>query len=222
MLTDVLTNATVKAAIEALQKGDRKAWLALFESDAKLYDDGSPRPLQNSPTTRWGMNASPRSSASKITGSTSSAHSIRTGGATSEPISGFNCRRRARSNVLTSDRPSSANGARIRARRDGPRTAALRDAESHSGVAARNPAMTMAAITVNQMSSVGMTEIIAGLTHRYQITGGRTRSCNLSVASPGLVHSCATAGHRQSGSPMRARPGRRRRPWSAPARESPT
>jgi hypothetical protein len=46
MITDVLTNATVKAAIEALQKGDRKAWSALFEPDATLYDDGSPRPLQ--------------------------------------------------------------------------------------------------------------------------------------------------------------------------------
>jgi hypothetical protein len=45
-LTDVLPNATVKAAIEALQKGDRKAWSALFEPDAKLYDDGNPRPLQ--------------------------------------------------------------------------------------------------------------------------------------------------------------------------------
>jgi hypothetical protein len=46
MITEVLKNATVKAAIEALQKGDRKAWSALFESDAKLYDDGSPRSLQ--------------------------------------------------------------------------------------------------------------------------------------------------------------------------------
>ena len=46
MITDVIKNATVKAAIEALQKGDRKAWSALFEPDAKLYDDGSPRPLQ--------------------------------------------------------------------------------------------------------------------------------------------------------------------------------
>ena len=46
MLTDALTNATVKAAIEALQSGDRKAWSALFEPDAKLYDDGNPRPLQ--------------------------------------------------------------------------------------------------------------------------------------------------------------------------------
>ena len=41
-----------------------------------------------------------------------------------------------------------------------------RDPESYSGVAARNPAITMAAITVNQMSSAGMAEIIAGLTHR--------------------------------------------------------
>jgi hypothetical protein len=46
MITEVLKNATVKAAIEALQKGDRKAWSALFESDAKLYDDGIPRSLQ--------------------------------------------------------------------------------------------------------------------------------------------------------------------------------
>lgn len=35
-----LTNATVKSAIEALQKGDTKAWLSFFTSDAQLYDDG--------------------------------------------------------------------------------------------------------------------------------------------------------------------------------------
>ncbi len=46
VITDALTNATVKAAIEALQQGDRKAWSALFESDAKLYDDGAPRSLE--------------------------------------------------------------------------------------------------------------------------------------------------------------------------------
>ncbi len=46
MDTDALTNPTVKAAIAALQKGDRKAWSALFEADAKLYDDGSPRSLE--------------------------------------------------------------------------------------------------------------------------------------------------------------------------------
>lgn len=46
MITDILTNATVKAAIQALQKGDRQTWAALFEPDAELYDDGSPRSLQ--------------------------------------------------------------------------------------------------------------------------------------------------------------------------------
>ena len=46
VITDALTNPIVKAAIEALQKGDRKAWLALFESDAELYDDGALRSLE--------------------------------------------------------------------------------------------------------------------------------------------------------------------------------
>jgi hypothetical protein len=46
MKTDALTNPAVKAAIEALQSGDRKAWSALFEPDAELYDDGSPRSLK--------------------------------------------------------------------------------------------------------------------------------------------------------------------------------
>jgi hypothetical protein len=46
MKTSALTNPTVKAAIEALQQGDRNAWSALFEPDAELYDDGSPRSLQ--------------------------------------------------------------------------------------------------------------------------------------------------------------------------------
>jgi hypothetical protein len=54
--------------------------------------------------------------------------------------------------------------------------------------------MIIAAITVNQTSSMGMTEIMTKLTRRYQITGGRTPSCNLSVTSLGLVHSCAAAG----------------------------
>jgi hypothetical protein len=52
MITDALKNTTVKAAIEALQKGDRKAWSALFEPDAALYDDGNPRDLQ-----KFGMEA---------------------------------------------------------------------------------------------------------------------------------------------------------------------
>jgi len=46
MKTDALTNPVIKAAIEALQNGDRKTWSALFEPDAELYDDGSPRSLK--------------------------------------------------------------------------------------------------------------------------------------------------------------------------------
>ena len=46
MKTDALTNLVIKAAIEALQNGDRKTWSALFEPDAELYDDGSPRSLK--------------------------------------------------------------------------------------------------------------------------------------------------------------------------------
>jgi hypothetical protein len=44
--TNAPTNTTVKAAIEALQSGDQKAWTALFEPGAKLYDDGAPRSLE--------------------------------------------------------------------------------------------------------------------------------------------------------------------------------
>lgn len=46
MNTDGLTNSTVRRAIEALQQGDREAWAALFEPDARFYDDGSPRSLE--------------------------------------------------------------------------------------------------------------------------------------------------------------------------------
>jgi hypothetical protein len=46
MLLDVLKNPTVKAAVAALQSGDRKAWSDLFEPDAELFDDGSPRSLE--------------------------------------------------------------------------------------------------------------------------------------------------------------------------------
>jgi hypothetical protein len=45
MDTDRLTNPTVRAAILALQGGNKEAWAALFEPDATLYDDGSPRSL---------------------------------------------------------------------------------------------------------------------------------------------------------------------------------
>ncbi len=45
-MTPELTNPTVRAAITALQDGNRDAWSALFEPDAKLYDDGRPRDLK--------------------------------------------------------------------------------------------------------------------------------------------------------------------------------
>jgi hypothetical protein len=45
MKTDMLTNSTVRAAIEALQQGDAQAWSALFETGARLFDDGRPRSL---------------------------------------------------------------------------------------------------------------------------------------------------------------------------------
>ena len=47
MTSNQLTNATVKAAVEALQKGDKKAWKALFTADAEMYDDGKPRGLED-------------------------------------------------------------------------------------------------------------------------------------------------------------------------------
>ena len=40
-----LTNPTVRAAVIAIRDGDRDAFLALFESDAKLTDDGEPQSL---------------------------------------------------------------------------------------------------------------------------------------------------------------------------------
>ena|SRR2546423_1290471 len=46
MFTDKLTNPTVRAAISALQSGDKSAWAALFECNAELFDDGSPRSLE--------------------------------------------------------------------------------------------------------------------------------------------------------------------------------
>jgi hypothetical protein len=45
MTTDEVKNPTVKAAIDALQRGDRGAWSAQFERDATMYDDGNPRNL---------------------------------------------------------------------------------------------------------------------------------------------------------------------------------
>ena len=43
MDTSKLTNPTVKAALDAWQKGDSKTFLSFFVPDAKLYDDGNPR-----------------------------------------------------------------------------------------------------------------------------------------------------------------------------------
>ncbi len=40
-----LTNPTVRAAIEALQKGDKEAWSTFFTPNATMLDDGHPRDL---------------------------------------------------------------------------------------------------------------------------------------------------------------------------------
>lgn len=42
-----LTNPIVKAAIEALEKGDSKEWFSLFTEDAELYDDGNKQSFTN-------------------------------------------------------------------------------------------------------------------------------------------------------------------------------
>lgn len=47
MDTSKLTNETVKKAFNAWQSGDGKTFLSFFTVDARLYDDGSPRNLQN-------------------------------------------------------------------------------------------------------------------------------------------------------------------------------
>ncbi len=41
-----LTNPTVRAAIEALQKGDKEAWSTLFAPNATMLDDGHPLDLR--------------------------------------------------------------------------------------------------------------------------------------------------------------------------------
>ncbi|GGI23247.1 hypothetical protein [Pedobacter mendelii] len=42
-----LTNAKVKAAILALQKGDGKEWFPLFSADVMFYDDGNQMQFNN-------------------------------------------------------------------------------------------------------------------------------------------------------------------------------
>ena len=45
-MIEMLKNPIVKATIDALQAGDRTSWSAQFERDAELFDDGSPRSLE--------------------------------------------------------------------------------------------------------------------------------------------------------------------------------
>lgn len=45
MNTDKITNLVVKAAIDALQKGDQQTWTAMFTANAGFYDDGNKRDL---------------------------------------------------------------------------------------------------------------------------------------------------------------------------------
>jgi len=42
-----ITNPTVKAAVDALQSGNRQEWASLFEPDAELFDDGHPGSLES-------------------------------------------------------------------------------------------------------------------------------------------------------------------------------
>jgi hypothetical protein len=46
MITGVITNPVARAAIDALQKGDKHAWRSLFADNAELFDDGQPRNLK--------------------------------------------------------------------------------------------------------------------------------------------------------------------------------
>lgn len=46
MNTEVIKNPIARAAIDALQKGDKQAWHALFADGAELFDDGQPRDLK--------------------------------------------------------------------------------------------------------------------------------------------------------------------------------
>ncbi|MDG3582889.1 hypothetical protein [Galbibacter pacificus] len=39
----IITNETVKGAIEALQNKDKNKWLTYFTADTKMTDDGNPR-----------------------------------------------------------------------------------------------------------------------------------------------------------------------------------
>lgn len=43
MDTNLITNSTAKAALDAWQKGDAPLFLSFFAPDAALFDDGNPR-----------------------------------------------------------------------------------------------------------------------------------------------------------------------------------
>jgi hypothetical protein len=109
MKTDALTNPIVRAAIEALQNGNRKTWSALFEPDAELYDDGSPRSLKE--FTRDALGHERFTSIDRVenNGLDLPAHSTRTDGAIFRHTSGFSSRLRVRSTDWTLGRQPNGN-----------------------------------------------------------------------------------------------------------------
>lgn len=108
MTTAELINPIVKAAITALQNGDRKAWSTLFEPDAKLYDDGSPRDLKTFTHEALGHERFTSIERVENNGLDLIGASTRTSGATFAPISNFSSRPQARSSASTSGRRHSA------------------------------------------------------------------------------------------------------------------
>jgi hypothetical protein len=54
MDTNKITDSTIRAALDAWQKGDRQAFLSFFTGDAKLYDDGNPRDFRKFVTEACG------------------------------------------------------------------------------------------------------------------------------------------------------------------------
>jgi hypothetical protein len=104
MKTDALTNPTVKAAIEALQSGKGKAWSALFEPDAELYDDGNPRALKEFTRNALGHERFTSIDCVENNGPDLTGASIRSTGAIFRPASGFSSRLRVRSTDLISGR----------------------------------------------------------------------------------------------------------------------
>ena len=54
MQYEIISHPVAKAAIEAWQQGDEKAWRALFTHNAQLFDDGHPRDLHQFSTEAIG------------------------------------------------------------------------------------------------------------------------------------------------------------------------